>query len=268
MINTDFKQFIHRVLSSASKIADDNFGRVTGSTKGSDNNQVLTETDLEIGKYLIGEIKKVFPTHNIIDEEAGVVDNSSEYTWVIDPIDGTSNFANRVPEYGIMIGLLKKDKPIAGGIALPYFSEICVAENGRGAWLGERRLAVTKEKNLLSTLVGYAIDGHQENPDLTVDESKTLAKIILGCRNLRVSGSCYDLIQVAKGNYGGFLNRTGKIWDNVAPQIILEEAGAVYMDFFGKPMDYSQPLTKVKNNFTVCAAPPQLHKKLQVIIHS
>lgn len=263
----DFRKFINSVLGKGSEIADRNFGRVVGVTKGSDNNQVLTETDLEIGKYLIGEINKVFPNHNIIDEEAGVIDNSSEYTWVIDPIDGTSNFSNGVPEYGIMLGLLKNDVSVVGGIALPFFSEICVVEKGKGSWLGERRLVVTGEKNLLSTLVGYAIDGHQENPDLTIDECKTLAEIILGCRNLRASGSCYDVIQVAKGNYGGFLNRTSKIWDNVAPQIILEEAGAKYTDFFGNPMDYSRPSTRVGKNFTMCAAPPELHKKLQEIIN-
>lgn len=262
----DFRKFIHEVLRSASGISNKNFGKVSGVTKRSDNNQVLTETDVEIGGYLIGEIKKNFGRHNIIDEEAGVIDNNSEYTWVIDPIDGTSNFANGVAEYGIMIGLLQKDAPIAGGIALPYFSEICIAEKGGGAWLDDRRLAVSEEKNLLSVLVGYAIDGHQEDPQLTIDECKTLSAIILGCRNLRSSGSCYDAVQVAKGNFGGYLNRTSKIWDNVALQIILEEAGARSTDFFGKPMDYSRPLTRIGENFTMCAASPALHLQLQKII--
>ncbi len=263
----DFQKFILRVLSTSSEIANRNFGRVKGQTKSGDNNQVLTETDVEIGKFLIGEIEKSFPRHNIIDEEAGGIDKNSKYTWVIDPIDGTSNFANGVAEYGIMVGVLKNDVPIAGGISLPFFSEICVAEKENGAWFGDKRLLVTKEKNLLSSLVAYAIDGHQESPDMTVNECKTLAGIILGCRNLRASGSCYDVVQVAKGNYGGFLNRTSKIWDNVAPQIILEEAGAKFTDFFGKPMDYSRPLTKLGNNFTVCAAAPILHLQLQKIIH-
>src|SRR5690242_9892420 len=80
------------------------FGNVTGSTKGDDNNQVLTETDVAIGKFLIEKIKQTYPDYNIIDEETGVVDNHSNFTWVIDPIDGTSNFADGVPTYGIMLG--------------------------------------------------------------------------------------------------------------------------------------------------------------------
>ena len=71
---------------------------------------------------------------------------------------------------------------------------------------------------------------------------------------------------VAKGKFGAYLNRSEKIWDDVALHILIEEAGGVYTDFFGKPMDYSHPLIKVKNNFTLCAAPTDLHRQLQTII--
>lgn len=263
----NFFSFLQSVLETASVIANRNFGKVKGVVKDFDNNQVLTDTDLEIGRFIISEIKKVYPEHNVIDEEAGIIDNNSNFTWVVDPIDGTSNFSAGIPEYGIMIGLLKGSTSVAGGIALPFYSEIVMAEKGRGTWFKNNRLAVIHEKKLLLTLVAYAIDGHQENPNMTIDECKTLAGIILGCRNLRASGSCYDVIQVAKGNYGGFLNRTSKIWDNVSTQIILEEAGAKYTDFFGKPMDYSRPLTRIGENFTMCAAVPILHRQLQEIIH-
>lgn len=102
----DYIKFIEEVLKPVSRIANRNFGEVEATTKPEDNNQVLTKTDIEIGNFLISKVKKTFPNHNIIDEEAGIIDNNSEYTWVIDPIDGTSNFANGVPAYGIMIGLL------------------------------------------------------------------------------------------------------------------------------------------------------------------
>src|SRR5438105_2458127 len=105
----DVAEFIEKNLQEASEIANKSFGKVTGTIKGEDANQVLTETDLAIGKLLIEKIKRIYPTYNIIDEEAGVIDNHSEYTWVIDPIDGTSNFASGSPLYGIMIGLLQND---------------------------------------------------------------------------------------------------------------------------------------------------------------
>ncbi|MBI2034197.1 MAG: hypothetical protein HYT11_00495 [Candidatus Levybacteria bacterium] len=84
---------------------------------------------------------------------------------------------------------------------------------------------------------------------------------------MRVSNSCFDTMMVAKGNYGGWLNKSSKIWDNVAQQIIIEEAGGVYTDFYGEPLDYSNPLSKAKLNYTQCAASLALHKQLQEIIH-
>lgn len=263
----EYSTFIRQILEKAAGIAKQYFGKVSATTKAEDNNQVLTQADIEIGQLIISQIRDTYPMHNIIGEETGVIDRQSHYTWVVDPIDGTSNFAVGLPFYGIMVGLLKDAIPIAGGMNLPYFSEIYITERGKGAFCNERKLAVTKETNLLSALVTYPIDGYQDRPEVTRNECRLLAEIILGIRNLRTTGSMYDALMVAKGSVGGFLNRTSKIWDNVAPQLIIEEAGGKYTDFWGKPMDYATPLNKSKANFTVCAAAPKLHKKLQEIIH-
>jgi myo-inositol-1(or 4)-monophosphatase len=263
----EYKDFIIQCLEKASGVARKSFGKVAGITKKEDNNQVLTETDLEIGKLLIGEIQVKFPAHNIIDEETGVINNKSNFTWVIDPIDGTSNFANGTPLYGIMIGLLKDDVPVAGGLALPHFSEIYVAEKGLGAYCNSEKVCTSKERDLRKALVAYGIDGRQENPEFTRDECMLLAEIILNIRNLRSSNSVFDIAMVAKGNYGAFLNRTSKVWDNVAPQIIIEEAGGVYTDFFGNDIDYSNALSCPQENFTFLASCPALHSALLKIIN-
>jgi len=217
---------------------------------------------------IIERIQKEFPDYNIIDEETGIIDNTSEFTWVIDPIDGTSNFQKGVPTYGIMLGLLKGAIPIAGGVILPYFNELYIAEKGKGTFCNDKKITVTSEKELLNTLVAYGIDGHQENPKVTHDEAKLLGDIILSIRNYRVSNSVFDILLTAKGSYGGSLNKTSKIWDNVAPHIIIEEAGGLYTDFYGKPIDYAKPLTKLSHNFTYCVASPVLHDELQKIIHT
>lgn len=263
----NYSEFIISNLKQASEIANANFGKVTGTTKAEDNNQVLTETDLAVGKFLVEAVQKYYPDHNIIDEEAGAIDNHSSFTWVIDPIDGTSNFAKGLPHYGIMIGLLRDNTPIAGGISLPYFQEIYTAEKNSGAFCNEKQIHVSTNTNLLSSLVAYGIDGHQENPEITKKECILLAEIVLKIRNLRTSNSAFDMGMTAAGKYDAYLNRTSKIWDNVAPQIILEEAGALYTDFFGKPLDYSDPLKKIVENFSVCAAPEAIHKRLQETIN-
>ncbi len=264
----DYKDFILEALEAASNIARESFGKVSSVTKLDDNNQVLTETDIAIGELLVDKVKQQFPAHNIIDEEAGVIDRGSQFTWVIDPIDGTSNFANGVLTYGILLGLLDGGTPIAGGIAIPSQNEIYVATKGGGAFCGGERVGVTDEPKLLNSLVAYGIDGHQEDPDTTTQETELVGRIVLHIRNLRSSNSAFDQAMVVKGGYGGSLNRTSKIWDNVAQQIVIEEAGGLYTDFFGKPIDYSNPCSRAGQNFTWCAASPILHQQLQAIIHA
>lgn len=263
----DYKNFLNSIFPLADKIALKNFGKVSATIKDNDPNQVVTQTDRDIGQLIISQIKNHFPDHNVIDEEAGVIDNHSDFTWVIDPIDGTSNYAAGLPGYCIMIGLLKGKIPLAAGISLPAFKEIYLAEKGRGAFCNDQKIQVTSETKLINTLVSYPIDSYQNNPQFTKNECALLAEIILHIRNFRTNGSNFDVMLVAQGHLGAWLNRTSKIWDNVAPQLIIEEAGGVYTDFFGKAIDYTDPLTKTKDNFTVCAANPDLHRQLQEIIH-
>lgn len=269
MSETSFIPFIIATLNEASRIANRNFGQVTTSTtKAGDNNQVLTETDIAIGSLIIERIESAYPAHNIIDEEAGVIDRHSNLTWVVDPIDGTSNFAQGLPTYGVMMGLLENDRPIAGGIVLPAFDQVYVAQKGQGATCNGQQIHVSTQTELLSSLVAYGIDGHQEDPQRTTKEVALLGKIVLGIRNLRSTNSAYDMAQVCAGRYGVFANQTTKIWDNIAIQPIIEEAGGIVTDFWGQPMDYAQALTKVDQNFTICAGAPALHQQLQAIIHS
>lgn len=268
MQQTQYLSFITQVLEKASEIASQNFENISEvSVKSGDNNQVLTQTDLEIGNMIVAEIQENFSSHNIIDEEAGVIDKKSEFTWVVDPIDGTSNFAEGLPTYGCMVGLLRGDLAIAGGITLPAFSQIYLAEKGRGAYCNGRKISVSGKTELLNSLIAYGIDGHQENPELTTKEVETLGKIILAIRNLRTTNSAYDMAMTTCGKYGLFLNRTTKIWDNVALQPIIEEAGGVVTDFWGKPMDYSNALKRSQENFTICAGAPTLHKQAQELIN-
>jgi myo-inositol-1(or 4)-monophosphatase len=262
-----YSEFITRTLNSTSDIANKNFGKVKGTTKPGDNNQVLTKTDLEIGRFIISQIENDFPDHNIIDEEAGVIDRNSEFTWVVDPIDGTSNFVNGIPTFGTIIGLLKNDQPVAGGIALPRFDRIITAEKGKGAIEGDKKLTVLSESEIGKVLVAYGIDSNSDK-NKTFEEGKIIAEFVSKIRNLRSSNSVFDSVMVIQGSYGAYMSRNSKIWDNVGQQIILEEAGGIYTDYYGEMMDYSRPLTKAGELFTCCFGAPKIHKQIQEIIRS
>lgn len=262
----DYSQFITQELTKAAATAKQFFGKVSSTVKPGDNNQVLTEADVAVGKQLVAAVQATYPGHNVIDEEAGVIDKKSTFTWVIDPIDGTSNFAAGLPHFGIMIGLLDDATPIAGGIILPAFDELYVAAKDKGATCNGKNIAVSREIDLKNTLVAYGIDGYQDDPQRTVEECDMLAQIVIGIRNMRDSNSAYDHCMAIRGRYGATLNRTSKIWDNVALHIVMEEAGGLWTSFDGTPIDYSNPLTKVDQNFTCCGGSPVLHKQLQAII--
>lgn len=263
-----YLQFLEQVLQETSEIANNNFGKTHDiKIKPADNNQVLTETDLAIGSHVIAAIKKQFPTYNIIDEEAGIIDNQSEFTWVIDPVDGTSNFAMGVETYGTIIGLLKGDTPIAGGIALPFFQDIITAEKGMGARCNGTLLHVTSETVLSRSLVSCFLDGHQDTPKLTATQASVIGRVALAVRSVRDTNSVYDLVNVAKGRYGAITCFDSKIWDNVGQQIVIEEAGGVYTDIAGAPMVYTNPLMRARQNFTYCSGATALHSQLLPLLN-
>ena len=141
------KSFVLNLLNEASAIAHEYFGKVSDiSMKSGDANQVLTQADQDVSSLLLEAVQKAYPHHNIIDEEAGIIDKKSEYTWVFDPIDGTSNYASGLPMYGVIIGLLKDWKPLIGAIALPAFGEIYYAERGKGTTVSYTHLDVYKRQ--------------------------------------------------------------------------------------------------------------------------
>lgn len=262
-----YLDFLKEALVEASDLANKFFGKVNSiSIKDGDNNQVLTEADLAIGELLVKKVQKDFPEYNVIDEEAGVIDKGPKYTWVIDPVDGTSNFAAGVIHYGVYLGLLEGDKPIAGGMAIPGADEIYIAQEGIGCFLNDQKIKMENGKDSLDYLVAYEIDGRQDDPEYTRNEAKLMAEIILNIRNLRASNSAYDLALLLKGSYGAILNRTSKIWDNVAAQILVQEAGGIYSGFTGQELDYSPPLSKANQNYEYFAGTTKVHEQLIEVI--
>lgn len=258
--------FLRNSLEKASIIAREKYGHVSSIEKNGDPHQILTQADLQIGTMLIAEIEKQFATHNIIDEEKGVIDKKSKYTWVIDPIDGTSNFASGIPTYGIYLGLLRDDLPIAGAIALPSFSEIYIAQKNKGTWCSGKRVFVTPESDMSKLLIAYGMDGYPQGREENRRECLLLAELLPHVRNIRMSNSAFDGAMVARGSYGAWLCTSSKIWDNVALHCVIEEAGGIYTDLLGRPITYKNALRRLSENFTYCIGAPAIHRQIQEII--
>jgi myo-inositol-1(or 4)-monophosphatase len=254
--------FLESLLMDAGKLAMSFPPRMSSQVKDTDPNQIVTQADAAIGDQIRHRIRNEYPQDSIIDEEYGAVRGSSSATWIVDPIDGTSNFATGSPLYGVMVGVLDHGEPMAGGVTLPAFSETYVAEAGRGAYLDGTRLRIEPDGDLSQQLIAFGIDIHHVEIEL---DCQILSSLGTRCRGIRMSNSIFDCMMVAKGAYGGFMHRRNHIWDCVAAQIIIQEAGGTFSAMDGRAFDYTDPLARTEENFSILACGSQFHAAISTM---
>jgi len=199
---------------------------------------ICTSADLAAEKLIVEEIKSKFPAHNIIREEGKNIQNGSDYTWLIDALDGTKYFISGIKFFTTTIALWHKSKPIMGAIYQPGTDECWFAEKSRGAFLNNKKLKISKENQLKNSIITLDIN-HLSR--LTTSEQEILferlKKIASNFYRFRVIGSgSLSLCYLAMGHFDAYFDLSGKqeIWDLGAGLIIAQEAGAKITDLKGK----------------------------------
>lgn len=195
---------------------------------------LVTDADHQSERAIIGELRRAFPDHETLAEERGLsATTRSPYRWVIDPLDGTTNFAHGFPVYCVSIGLEYQGHLILGVVLDPTRNECFVAERGRGATLNDRPIRVSATNALTDSLLvtGFAYD-IRESPDNNLDHFTRLSLRAQGVR--RVGAAALDLCYVACGRFDGYWELKLKPWDMAAGVVILEEAGGRLTDFRGR----------------------------------
>ncbi len=194
----------------------------------------VTIADKTSQKAIVNNIKQYFPLHNIIAEEqdSTLAQNSNDYCWIIDPLDGTVNYVHGVPTFAISIGLKYKNEIISGVIYAPALKEMFVAQKGKGAYLNNKKITVSKIKEMVRALPVTGFPYYvKENPDRVI---KNFKNIMLETQGLRRFGAAsIDLAYVACGRFDFFWEEGLKPWDVAAGIVILKEAGGKITDFFG-----------------------------------
>ncbi len=203
-------------------------------------NNLVTEVDHKSEEAIIGVIKQHFPDHFILSEEAGALEQDSEYKWIIDPIDGTVNYANGIPICCVSIGIEKAGKMIMGAVYNPFIGEFYFAERNEGAFLNDKKISVTNRteviKSCLVTGFPYTYLDMPNGP-LQVFE-KFIRK---GVPVRRLGSAAIDLCWVAAGRFDGFYEHKLSAWDSAAGFIIVEEAGGKVTDLAGNYYNPYQP---------------------------
>lgn len=183
---------------------------------------------------------------------------SDGYTWVVDPLDGTSNFVASIPWFGVLIALLDQGEPIAAVMHLPSSGELYTAVRGEGAYRDGKRIAVSKAQSLKDVLWAYGMDA-QPSTHERLREAMLLAELLGRVRNVRATNSLVDAALTADGRLGGMLNCSTRVWDIAAPMLIVNEAGGLYTSVSGNPLKLEISHEGTERTYQVLAAPPALH---------
>ena len=210
----------------AGKILMSHYGNVSETCKNSnyDAASILTKADTESEKKIIEIISKNFPDHNIHAEESGDNHNGSEYTWAIDPLDGTSNFSRNIPLFGISIGLLKNDKVVLGVLYFPVLNLLVSAEKGKGTFANDKKIRVS-DRNIEQSLyyAGGLFRGSSQTEEAMVGKVGLVKTI---------DASSYEFAQIAMGDAELYV-LANVLHDVAAGVIIISEAGGKVTDYLG-----------------------------------
>ena len=239
---------LEKICDKVSKVIIRDFGEVEKlqvSRKGPGD--FVTKTDKKVEKIIIEELEKARPKYGFIAEESGERKNESEFNWVIDPIDGTSNFMHGIPHFAISIALEKNGEVISGIVCDPIKNETFYAEKGRGAYLNNRRIRVSSRKSLDEVIGLYGCP-----PMIKIDGNKffdQIKKASTQIHKLRNYGSAaLDFAYVAAGRADFAWYDHLNYWDYAAGKIILLEAGGTITDFAGKSF-VKQKETFISNSY-------------------
>ncbi len=265
MLNIENKKTMITALLAAGNLLLENFGKTPKIKVKEADGSIVTETDIQSEKLILDILDKYPEQFNIISEECGFIQSGSEYTWIIDPIDGTSNFAAGLPWFGVIMALMKDKIPVLGGMYLPLEKALYFAEKGSGAWKNEKPIRVSSARQLNDTLLAYSFD-HSQDPGKTTSEMKLLGKIAANVRNIRSTNSLVDFCYVADGRLGAVINQTTKIWDIAGPSLIIQEAGGTVCDIKKNELDFNVTAGSISHNYSIVASGVPVHNELLSLI--
>jgi myo-inositol-1(or 4)-monophosphatase len=221
------------IAREAGEIIKEGFGKNISIEYKSGENNLVTEIDKKSEQLIIDFIQKKYPKHNILAEERGELRKESEYLWVIDPLDGTSNFAHGLPIFSVSIGLQRNDITIAGVIYDIMRDVLYSAEFGSGAYANGKKLSVSATSKLSQSMLvtGFPYNV-KENPEHAFERFEIITKNARAVR--RLGSAAIDFCYVASGVFDGFWEVHLHPWDVCAGKLIVEEAGGKVTDFLGK----------------------------------
>jgi len=251
----ELKKYLDAAIEAAllgGEVLKKHWGKLKSIDFKSAPGDLVTDADKASEACIFEYLLRTTPDFGILGEESGFLTNgkseSADYLWVVDPLDGTTNFAHKFPFFAVSIGLVHQGEPIVGVIFNPYFQELFIASKGKGAYLNGERIEVSQTKEIKDSLLasGFAYD-RREVEDNNYKEFCHLTNLTHGVR--RAGAASLDLASVAAGRVDGYWERGLKHWDVAAGIIIVKEAGGVVSSYEKGPVDINSGKILATNGF-------------------
>ena len=230
-MNKEYK-VLKECLQTAGAVARRHIGKVTYDLKSRAN--LVTKADIACQKAILQIIKKNFPDHDFLAEENGLKNTGSAWKWIIDPIDGTTNFAHTMPHFSTSIALAYQNEIVLGGVYDASADEMFLARKGKGATLNGKKIQVSSVQKVENSLL---VTGFPYGKELRMKELlPRFEAFLMACHDVRRLGSAaLDLCWIAAGRFDGYWEDSLRPWDVAAGKLILEEAGGKVTTYNGKP---------------------------------
>lgn len=228
----DWSSKIEPIMRAAGTILFDFYGKELTRTEKKGGGFV-TEADLAAEKFLMAQLGQLLPEADFVAEESGISGNG-RYHWVIDPLDGTTNFAIGFPLFAIAVALTDNNQVIFGAIFIPMTDEFFWAQQGKGAWLNRHIIQVSQPADFGRVIIGACLPYDWRERSNLVQASEKILKEAYATR--RTGSSCVDLAYVACGRFDGVFSSRFQWWDIAAGIILVQEAGGLITDFEGNQL--------------------------------
>lgn len=255
-MKNEFKKIAIEAALKSGKFLKSSLGKVRTITYKGDIN-IVTDIDKKSEKMIIAKLRNAFPDHAILAEEQGGLNGDSPYKWIIDPLDGTTNFAHSFPFFCVSIALEKNGRIILGVVYDPVKEELFFAERGKGARLNNKIIKVSGIRKISASLLATGFSyGVRDTEDDNVENFRNFLKKAMAIR--RAGSAALDLCYVACGRFDGYWEMDLHPWDTAAGFLIVEEAGGMITKCDGSP--YS-PYEK-----NILASNKHIHKEMLNIL--
>lgn len=224
------------------------------------SHEIVTRADVNSEKIIFDILKRTTPDFEILGEESGLLAKKSDYLWVVDPLDGTTNFRVHSPLFSVSIALYYKKQPLVAVVYAPYLKEMFTAEKGHGAYMNGKRLKVSNTKDIKKSFLTYCHGSEGKHIKRAVELYKYFKLNSIDMRQL--GSAAIELAWVASGRVESIVIPGVKPWDAAAGILLVREAGGLATDFNNKEWSIYDPKGKIMMNIDLLATNGKVHRAI------